>query len=258
VLASPSREAASAAVLEVYYGPRLVRKSGDKATGNLLVDATFDNLARVDGFVRRELGLAGWDNKNGPLRAQLLTDRGRNAYFDDKLATMFLGERNSMDREHTSFGFSATVIGHEVGHGIAAAMGRPWPQTAQEAAVDEHWADVMATGADDSNWVLGDELDGGIPGLDLRDLANPKYRRLQDIPPGAAEFYSPLMSYAAVLVANKIGKVAMRKLWFEAYKSAPRQLGENAMHAFADAVVKAAKGHAVQVVVDAYKAIGIY
>jgi Zn-dependent metalloprotease len=253
--------------LEVYVGERLVRKSGDAPTGDLLIDRAFENLARVDAFTRRELGRKGWDDKDGPLRAQLLTTVGRNAYFDDKTATIHLGQRNGGPWALASFGWSPTVMGHEIGHALQTLLqGARWALTPQVIGMEESFADVMGLGADDSDWVLGDEMPGGVPerGVDLRDLAQPPYKRLQDIPEGGERHYTTLMSYAAVLTAATLGKVETRKLWYEAMKRLPKDAPPDAMRAFADAVLAAATAlhgpgsPAAHAVTGAYAAIGIF
>ncbi len=264
---SAQTKAPAGSAFEVYFGTQLLRKSGDAPTGNVLVDRAFENLQRVDSFVRRELGLKGWDNKDGVLKAQLKTDLGRNAFFDVPQATILLGQRNQGTVANASFGFSPTVMGHEVGHALQSLiLGKNWAQSSQVTVVDESFADVIGLGADDSDWVLGDEVPGGVPevGVDMRDLAHPPYTRFQDVPPDKAFFYSQVMSYAAVQVAATIGKTETRQLWFEAMKRMPDQVGEVAIVPFANAVQQAAvdrygvQSPAVQAVINAYKTIGVY
>ena len=223
-----------ATLLEVKRGDVVVRRSGDAPTGDKLVDRAFDNLVRIDRFLREELGRDGWDGKGSPLRADIAWMALRNATFATPTGTILLGQRPGVAAALGSFGFSPTIMGHEVGHGIQIALGKYSYETPEMSAIAESFADVMGTGADDSNWIVGDEMPGGEPlkGADWRDLADPPYRKLSELPAHGErpEGRSQLLSYAAVMVAEAVGGAAMRKLWFEGMKRMP---DDKTLHGFA-------------------------
>lgn len=222
-----------ATLLEVKRGDVVVRRSGDAPTGDKLVDRAFDNLVRIDRFLREELGRDGWDGKGGVLRADLLGMKHRNATFATATGTIVLGLRPGVEAALGSFGLSPTIMGHEVGHGIHIALGKYSYDSPEKSAIAESFGDVMGTGADDSNWIVGDEPGGEpIKGQDWRDLADPPYRKLSEIPEHGekAEGRSQLLSYAAVLVAEAVGGPTMRKLWFEGMTRMP---DDKALHGFA-------------------------
>ncbi|MEZ0314349.1 MAG: M4 family metallopeptidase [Myxococcota bacterium] len=256
-----------ATLLEVRRGDLVLRRSGDAPTGDKLVDRAFDNLVRIDRFLRTELGRDGWDGKGSPLRADLAGLKNRNATFSTATGTIVLGLRPSVPLGVGSLGFSPTIMGHEVGHGIQIALGKYSYENHEMSAIAESFGDVMGTGADDSNWVVGDEIPGGEPALgeDLRDLAKPPYKTLQEIPESGArsEGYSQLLSYAAVLVAEKVGNPAMRKLWFEGMKRMPDDPTKHGFEAWVKAVQRAAvdlhgKGSPAEAaVLAAFKAVGV-
>ncbi len=252
-------------LLEVRRGDVVVRRSGDAPTGDTLVDRAFDNLVRIDRFLRSELGRDSWDGKGGPLRADLEGLKGRNATFSTTTGTIILGGRPQVPLAVGSFGLSPTIMGHEVGHGIQIALGKYSYDTHEKSAIAESFGDVMGTGADDSDWIVGDEP-GGEParGQDYRDLSNPPYRTLQEIPANPrSEGYSQLLSYAAVLVAEKVGNSTMRKLWYEGMKRMPDP-SQHSFATWASSVQQAAidlhgKGSAAEsAVVAAFTDIGIH
>lgn len=253
-------------LLEVRRGDVVLRRSGDGPTGDRLVDRAFDNLVRIDRFLRDELGRDGWDGKGGPLRADLEGVQGRNATFATKSGTILLGGRPGAPPSLGSFGFSPTIMGHEVGHGMQIALGKYSYENHEMSAIAESFGDVMGTGADDSDWVVGDEVPGGepAPGQDLRDLSKPPFKTLAEIPAGDSTGFSQLLSYAAVLVADAVGKPTMRKLWYEGMRRMPDDIKLHGFASWASSVQQAAidlhgaGSPADRAVVAAFRAIGVY
>ena len=139
-----------------------------------------------------------------------------NAYWMNDEHRIWLGDGDG--KMFSPLGNAVDIVGHEFTHGVIDSSIQETTGYGQEGALQESWADVMATGLD-GNWQIGETVyTPGVAGDAVRDLEHPVYAKMSDLKPWVDEGHkmADVPNHAAFLVANKIGGDAMRKVWYEA------------------------------------------
>lgn len=205
-----------------------------------------------------------------------------NAHYDLQRDEMVIGVNPETGR---SFADSPDVIAHELGHRIAYRMGtismRARDYFGENAAVQEHVADVLAASYDQKDWTLG-EGSGSV----IRDMAAPERlghpasmsdvkRGIEDgsllvstqLPTGAVvklpnwHDVAEVPNRAASMIGDAIGRDELGKLYLDALRSTVTP--GMSLSQFADAITAAAAtryGAASPesaAVTDAYDAVGL-
>ena len=245
----------------------LAQTSGGAASSDPVVAAAAANGQRVLDYVRREFGRNSYDGAGATLSLRVHSadpetgdEQMNNAYWLEREHRIWFG-----DGDGTTFsplGNAADVMTHEFFHGVIDHELKQ-DYVGQEGAIHESFADVLATGVD-GNWLIGEDVfTPGVAGDALRDLAKPQYTNWDQLPTYEDEVHtmSEVPSYAAYLVAQKLGAHDLRQIWYHALTT---DLADHS--GFADvraATIKAAgelygAGSAsVQAVTDAWDAVGI-
>lgn len=232
------------------------------------IAAAHGNAIRVDEFLRTKFARDGWDGKGAPLRIVVHapnedgTPAMNNAYWDNLTKRIYLGDGDG--ELFAPLGNSLDVLVHEATHAVVDAEVN-LRYEGQQGGINESWADVLATLADQDDWLIGEDVfTPGTPGDAIRDLENPRFGHVKDLPKEAViepHDYSGIPSLAAVQVAKQLGRDEMGRIWYSALVD---HLNSRAGYAgAARATLDAAAtlhGHdssQVAVVQDAWKAVGV-
>ena len=157
----------------------IVRREGDKASGDEAVDEAFEYFGNTWNFFFKEFGRVSIDDNN-------MTLDGVVHFGEDYDNAFWNGEQMVFDdgsgQIFTRLTQSLAVCAHELGHGIIQFDG-PLVYQSQAGALNEHLADAFgamvdqyARGetAEDADWLIGREiLAEGVSGRALRDMRNP-------------------------------------------------------------------------------------
>jgi Zn-dependent metalloprotease len=271
--ATPVAKPATRSTIEVWVpdvhggADLLAQKTGDPTSSDAIVAAAAANGQRVLDYVRREFGRDSFDGKGATLSLRVHAadpetgdEQMNNAYWLQREHRIWFG-----DGDGTTFaplGNAADVMTHEFFHGVIDNELKQ-DYVGQEGAIHESFADVLATGID-GNWLIGEDVfTPHVAGDALRDIAKPQYTNWDQLPIYEDEVHtmSEVPSYAAYLVAQKLGAPELRQIWYHALTT---NLGDHS--GFADvraATIKAAgelygaASASVQAVTDAWDAVGI-
>lgn len=205
-----------------------------------------------------------------------------NAHYDLGRDEMVIG---ADPRTGRSFADAKDVVAHELGHRIALRTGlisRSGNDRAHEnAALQEHVADVFAAAFDQDDWIIGEDL-----GQPIRNMANP--RRLghpatmeeanrglesgslvvpEQLPDGRTvglpnwHAIAEVPNRAASMIGDAIGRDNLAKLYVETLRS--HATPKMTMGGFAKAVTQTAQdlygagAPEVRATLDAYRAVGL-
>jgi bacillolysin/thermolysin len=238
-------------------------------TGNDQVAlVAFQNAERVEQFFKEKLNRNGWDNKGAPLQIVVHTpnDQGgplNNAFWDKGTSKIYIGDGDG--KIFAPLGGALDVLTHESTHAIVDSEVH-LPYKGQSGAINESWADVMGCLNDpDKDWRVGEDVfTPAVPGDQIRDLANPRFSSLKQIPPGAdveVHDLSGIPSLAAVKVADRIGRDQMGKIWYTALVNDLKPMSgfSGAARATLEAATSlyGAGSDQLAAVQDAWKAVGV-
>lgn len=232
-----------------------------------LVDA-HGNAIRVDEFLRAKFERDGWDGKGSPLRVVVHapnedgTPGMNNAYWDNLTKRVYLGDGDG--ELFAPLGGSLDVLVHEATHALVDSEVNLRYQ-GQQGGINESWADVLASLADPDDWLIGEDVfTPGTPGDAIRDLENPRFGHLKDLPKDAViepHDYSGIPSLAAVQVAKQLGRDEMGRIWYSALvdhlDSRAGYAGAARATLDAAASLHGASSPQVATVLDAWKGVGV-
>lgn len=238
-------------------------KQGDKT-----INEAYQQALKVDAFLRDRLGRDGWDGKGTPMRIVVHapnedgTPNMNNAYWDNMSKRIYLGDGDG--DLFKPLGGALDVLVHEATHAIVDSEVN-LRYEGQQGGINESWADVLASLADQRDWRIGEDVfTPATPGDAIRDLENPRFGHVDQLPQGAVlepHDYSGIPSLAAVRVADKLGRDEMGKIWYSALVD---HLGSRAGYAGAaratlDAAAKLHGTTSTQVttILDAWKSVGV-
>ncbi len=182
-----------------------------------------EHATRVDDFLRTQFGRDGWDGKGAPIRIVVHapnedgTPNMNNAYWDNLTKRIYLGDGDG--ELFGPLGGALDVLVHEATHAIVDHEVN-LRYEGQQGGINESWADVLASLADQKDWRIGEDVfTPGTPGDAIRDLEHPRFDHVNQLPKGAViepHDYSGIPSLAAVRVADKLGKNEMGRIWYSA------------------------------------------
>ncbi len=195
-------------------------KEGDDVVARM----AFRNGQKVDQFLHDRFGRNGWDGKGGRLQLVVHATDGssttgmNNAYWDRDQGRIYLGDGDG--RIFAPLGGSLDVLTHETFHAIVDSEVN-LRYEGQQGGINESWADVLGSLADpDNDWLIGEDVyTPGSPNDAIRNLAQPRFSNVNQIPPGGqvgVHDLSGVPSLAAVRVAERIGRDSMGKIWYRA------------------------------------------
>lgn len=223
----------------------------------------------VDSFLRGTLKRDGYDDAGSPLRIVVHSSDldgtspvWNNGQWDPATSRIYLGDGdgalmgplvNALD-----------VVVHETTHGIIRSK-YEIKYEGQRGAVDESFADVMGALADPDDWLIGeDAVTPDVPGDAVRDLANPRFANLAELPSidsSNVHDLSGVPSLAAVRVAERLGREEMGRIWYTALvEHLDQRAGyAGAARATLDAATQlhGASSDAVAAVRDAWSSVGV-
>lgn len=237
-------------------------------TRDKAITAAAANAKRVDDFLRTQFGRDGWDGKGAPIRIVVHapnddgTPNMNNAYWDNLTKRIYLGDGDG--ELFAPLGGALDVLVHEATHAIVDSEVN-LRYEGQQGGINESWADVLASLADKRDWKIGEDVfTPGTPGDAIRDLENPRFGHVDQLPKGAVleqHDYSGIPSLAAVRVAGRLGKDEMGRIWYSALvdhlDSRAGYAGAARATLDAAAQLHGAKSDAVQAVADAWKSVGV-
>lgn len=211
-------------VLEVKDGvERTVPTASLKEGGDAVARVAFQNAQRVNEFLRSRFNRNGWDGNGAALQVVVHApgDDGRamnNAYWDRDSGRIYVGDGDG--KLFSPLGSSLDVMTHETVHAVVDSEVN-LPYRGQAGGINESWADVLGALADvDHDWLIGEDIyTPAQQGDAIRDLANPRFGNLRQIPPQAdveVHDLSGIPSLAAVRVADRIGRDQMGQIWYRA------------------------------------------
>lgn len=232
------------------------------------ISEAYDQAIKVDGFLRDKLGRDGWDGKGAPLRIVVHapnedgTPNMNNAYWDNLTKRIYLGDGDG--ELFKPLGGALDVLVHEATHAIVDSEVN-LKYEGQQGGINESWADVLASLADQRDWRIGEDVfTPGTPGDAIRDLENPRFGHVDQLPQGALlepHDYSGVPSLAAVRVAQKLGRDEMGRIWYSALTdhldSRAGYAGAARATLDAAAAMHGAKSSHVQTVLEAWKSVGV-
>lgn len=185
--------------------------------------AAYANALEVDDFMRVQLGRNGWDGQGAPLRIVVHasnedgTPGMNNAYWDIRSKGIYLGDGDG--KLFAPLGGALDVLVHETTHAIVDSEVN-LRYEGQQGGINESWADVIASLADQRNWRIGEDVfTPSTPGDEIRDLAHPRFGHVSQLPKGVLlepHDYSGIPSLAAVRVAERVGHQEMGRIWYSA------------------------------------------
>lgn len=226
----------------------------------------YKTAKRVAEYYAQTFGRDGWDNKGSATSVKVhapdedgsVPMNNARWYLDE--GRVWLGDGDG--QMFSPLGGAADVVAHEFGHGVVDTEVR-LDYEGQEGALHESLADVLASGID-GNWLIAERVfTPNVPGDALRDMANPMYQDMSQLPPDGGEVHdlSGVSTLAAVRAAEQIGGDAMRKVWYTAITDHMRDhVGfAGARKATIDAATKmfGATSTQVSAIRDAWDGVGI-
>lgn len=237
-------------------------------TRDKTITTAVQNAERVDEFLKTQFGRDGWDGKGAPMRIVVHapnddgTPNMNNAYWDNLTKRIYLGDGDG--ESFAPLGGGMDVLVHEATHAIVDSEVN-LPYEGVQGGINESFADVLASLADQRDWRIGEDVfTPGVPGDAIRDLENPRFGHVDQLPKGAEielHDYSGIPSLAAVRVADKLGRDEMGRIWYSALVDHldSRAGYAGAARATLDATAKlhGATSGQVAAVLDAWKSVGV-
>lgn len=180
---------------------------------------TYANALRADRFLRTAFGRDGWDGKGSPLKVVVHVGDGdvplNNAFWDG--TGIYFGDGDGHVLGPLGKALDVTV--HETTHAVVDSEVN-LRYSGQQGAINESFADVLASVADPKDWQIGEDVfTPQIPGDSIRDLSKPRYGSVAELPrePGVeVHDLSGVPSLAAVKVGDTIGRDKLGQIWYRA------------------------------------------
>lgn len=188
----------------------------DGSTGNATADSALRTASVIDEVLRERFKRSGIDGAGGVVELVVHTPDKRNAYWDREYRRIELGDGDG--KQWGPFGASASVMAHEMYHGVIDTEVQLDYEQPEQAAIHESLADVFAAGVV-ASWRIGEDVvTPGVPGDWIRDLASPKIAHLRDAKAagGQAHALSGVASLAAVRAAEQLGRDELQVVWYRA------------------------------------------
>jgi Zn-dependent metalloprotease len=233
----------------------------DGTTGDALADAAMRTAARIDQVLEQRFGRDGVDGRGGSIELVVHAPDASNAYWDQGARRIELGDGDGV--RWGAFATSASVMAHELYHGVVDAEVRLDYEQAEQAALHESLADVFAAGVVGS-WRIGEDVvTPGVDGDAIRDLAHPAIAHLRDARRGGGQPHalSGVASLAAVRAAEQLGDEAVQLVWYRALVAHLRDGAgfTDAARATIDAAAElhGASSAAVRAVTQAWESVGV-
>lgn len=237
-------------------------------TRDKAITEAWQQAMKVDTFLRDKLGRNGWDGKGAPLRIVVHapnedgTPNMNNAYWDNSTKRIYLGDGDG--ELFKPLGGGLDVLVHEATHAIVDSEVR-LKYEGQQGGINESWADVIASLADQRDWRIGEDVfTPGTRGDAIRDLERPRFGNVDALPKGAVlepHDYSGIPSLAAVRVAKQLGRDEMGKIWYSALvdhlNSRAGYAGAARSTLDAAAQLYGSTSSQVKTVLDAWKSVGV-
>jgi Zn-dependent metalloprotease len=175
---TPDRRISDAEGRETLPG-RLVRREGERATGDEAVDDAYDGLGDTHRLFDRVFGRDSIDGSGMPLEATVhFGDRYDNAFWDGE--RMVFGDGDG--EVFSGFTGSLSVIGHELAHGVTEHTAKLRYQ-GQSGALNEHVSDAfgalveqyaLGQDAEAASWLIGEGIfTDEVQGRALRSMLEP-------------------------------------------------------------------------------------
>ena len=175
---APDRRISDAEGREKLPG-RLVRREGERATGDEAVDDAYDGLGDTHRMFDRVFGRDSIDGAGMPLEATVhFGDRYDNAFWDGE--RMVFGDGDG--EIFRGFTDSLSVIGHELAHGVTEHTAKLRYQ-GQSGALNEHVSDAfgalveqyaLGQDAEAASWLIGEGIfTDEVQGRALRSMIEP-------------------------------------------------------------------------------------
>jgi Zn-dependent metalloprotease len=261
----PDRRISDAEGRETLPG-RLVRREGERATGDEAVDDAYDGLGDTHRLFDRVFGRDSIDGAGMPLEATVHFGRAYDNAFWDGERMVFGDGDGEIFRGFTD---SLSVIGHELAHGVTEHTARLRYQ-GQSGALNEHVSDAFgalveqyALGQDATaaTWLIGEGIfTDAVQGRALRSMIEPGTAYDDDVlgrdpqpahmrdyiettdDNGGVHLNSGIPNRAFALAARQIDGFAWEsvgRIWYDTLTSG--RLGEDAtFEQFADETVRQA------------------
>ncbi|MFF2370291.1 M4 family metallopeptidase [Agromyces sp. NPDC058110] len=262
---APERRISDAEGTERLPG-RLVRREGERATGDEAVDDAYDGLGDTHRMFDRVLGRDSIDGRGMPLEATVhFGDKYDNAFWDGE--RMVFGDGDG--EIFRGFTDSLSVIGHELAHGVTEHTAKLRYQN-QSGALNEHVSDAfgalveqyaLGQDAEAATWLIGEGIfTDEVQGRALRSMLEPGTAYDDDVlgrdpQPGHMRDYiettddnggvhlnSGIPNRAFALAARRLGGFAWEhvgRIWYDTLTAG--RLDEDATFAqFADETVRQA------------------
>jgi aureolysin len=248
---------------EVKLTPQQVASSKDA-----VLRQTVANASEVMTFLKERFGRDGLDGRGQQLDVVVhVQEPGfggpmNNAYWDGQAGRMFIGDGDG--QMFAPLGLAKDIIAHETGHAILESEVKMGFE-GQEGALHESFGDVLGSLVDGDDWQIGEDAFTPSKGGDaLRDLSKPeKYSNLSQVPAGVNEphLLADIPNLAAYRVAEKIGREAMGKVWYEGFTAHLKDYAQfnDAAKATIDAAAQLFGTGSTQAaaVADAWKSVGV-
>lgn len=178
VPSKPDRRISDAEGREALPG-RLVRREGERATGDEAVDDAYNGLGDTHRMFDRVFGRDSIDGAGMPLEATVhFGDRYDNAFWDGE--RMVFGDGDG--EVFRGFTDSLSVIGHELAHGVTEHTAKLRYQ-GQSGALNEHLSDAfgalveqysLGQDAGAASWLIGEGIfTDEVQGRALRSMLEP-------------------------------------------------------------------------------------
>ncbi len=195
----------------------IVMRTGDVegSAADAMTRAAYDNARKVAEYYRNSYGRDGFDGKGSATRVVLHATDPDNAFWYPDEKRIWLGDGKQY---FAPLAYGLDVIAHEFTHGVVSSEVK-LNYIGQEGALDESFADVMATGIDGNELIGEDVYTPNVAGDALRDMRRPEhYSHISKMPTWEDEPHKmgEIGSLAAIRTSDKIGNEAMRRIWYTA------------------------------------------
>jgi bacillolysin len=204
----------------------LLQPQGGRPASDPIAQQAYDNTVRVLEYYRQTFGRNSYDGAGSTVKVRVHAPdpwtgemvNANNAFWVNDEKRMWFGDGDG--KKFAPLGSAVDVVAHEFTHAVIdqeVALDS-W---GQGAALNESWADVLASGVD-GNWQIAETVyTPGTAGDALRDMQKPKYGHVSELPAGESEEHelANIPNHAAYKAAQQIGAEAMRKIWYQALTS---------------------------------------